>query len=328
MSRFPRKRFARLPTPLEVLPRLSQGLGGVPLFVKRDDDTGFGLGGNKLRKLEFLLGEALAQGADTVLTVGAVQSNHARQTAAACAKLGLACELILRRPKHADQNYLDNGNVLLDRLFGATLTVIEASESREAVMGERAEALRSGGRKPYCIPVGGSCPVGNLGYVLCARELAEECRALRIGAATIILATGSGGTQAGLVAGLHALGSPLRAIGIAVEGARAAQEEVVFEQARATAALLKAPPLPRDLVVVRDEFVGPGYGKPTEGMREAVYLAGRLEGLVLDPIYTGKAMAGLLELARNGEFRAGDAVIFLHTGGAPGLFGLPGALRA
>ncbi len=322
MQAFPRLALARLPTPLETLPRLGANLG-VTLFVKRDDETGLGLGGNKLRKLEFLLGEAQAQGADVVLTVGALQSNHARQTAAACAKLGLACELILRRPRQADDSYLRNGNVLLDRLLGARLIIIDASESREAAMAERAAQLQADGQRPYCIPVGGSCPVGNLGYVHCARELLADCRQAGIDEAVVIVPTGSGGTQAGLVAGLHALGSSMSVIGIGVEGTRAEQEAAVFAQAQATAQLLGAPPLPRERVVVRDEFVGPGYAKPTEAMREALVLAARSEALVLDPVYTGKTMAGLIGLAGAGELPAGAAVIFVHTGGAPGLFAFP-----
>ncbi|MEW5888115.1 MAG: D-cysteine desulfhydrase family protein [Pseudomonadota bacterium] len=325
MQAFPRLALARLPTPLEALPRLGANLG-VALFVKRDDDTGLGMGGNKLRKLEFLLGEAQAQGADVVLTVGALQSNHARQTAAACARLGLACELILRRPRQADDSYLRNGNVLLDRLLGARLIIIDASESREAAMAERAAQLQAEGRRPYCIPVGGSCPVGNLGYVHCARELLADCRQAGIDEAVVIVPTGSGGTQAGLVAGLHVLGSSMSVIGIAVEGTRAEQEAAVFAQAQATAQLLGAPPLSRERVVVRDEFVGPGYAKPTEAMREALALAARSEALVLDPVYTGKAMAGLIGLVRAGELPSAAAAIFVHTGGAPGLFAFPGVI--
>lgn len=197
LSSFPRISLARLPTPIEPLKRLSAHLGGPQLYVKRDDETGLGLGGNKLRKLEFLLGEALAQGADRVLTVGALQSNHARQTAAACAKLGLACELILRRSSHATEAYLQNGNMLLDRLFGARVKVVETGAGREAAMAERADALRAEGHTPYCIPVGGSCARGNLGYAACAEELSAQARELGVRFNAVIVATGSGGTQGG-----------------------------------------------------------------------------------------------------------------------------------
>lgn len=322
MKEFARIRLARLPTPLERLDRLGGRLG-LRLWAKRDDETGLGMGGNKLRKLEFLLAEARGAEADIVLTVGAMQSNHARQTAAACARLGLPCELVLRRPHKADENYLNNGNVLLDRLFGARLTVITADQSREAVMAERADAWVSSGRRPYCIPVGGSGPVGNLGYVEAARELIEQCAAAGIEDPLVVLPTGSGGTHAGLLAGLRALGAPLRVVGIAVEGVRTEQEALVFAQANATAEFLGAAPVPRADVVVRDEFVGPGYAKPTDEMRQAVRLAASTEALVLDPVYTGKAMAGLIGLASAGEFGPSDNIIFLHTGGTPGCFAFP-----
>jgi L-cysteate sulfo-lyase len=327
LSHFPRVRLARLPTPIEPLMRLSAHLGGPRICVKRDDETGLGLGGNKLRKLEFLLGEALAQGADTVLTVGALQSNHARQTAAACARLGLGCELILRRASHATEAYLQNGNMLLDRLFGARLTVIDGHASREEAMAGRAAALRGEGRSPYCIPVGGSCATGNLGYAVCAEELSWQAGDLGEKFAAVIVATGSGGTQGGLVAGLHALGSSLCVIGIAVEGTRAEQEALAYRQAAETALLPGGQTsVPPGAVRVWDEYAGPGYAKPTEAMREALHLAGSLEGLVLDPVYTGKAFSGLIGLVRAGHFGNGESILFLHTGGAPGLFAYPDSL--
>lgn len=324
LSRFPRVSLARLPTPIERLDRLSAQLQGPTIYVKRDDETGLGLGGNKLRKLEFLLGEALARGADTVLTVGAMQSNHARQTAAACARLGLACELILRRGTRASEAYLTSGNVLLDRLFGAHLRVIDAASNREEAMAARAQELRAAGRIPYCIPVGGSCTTGDLGYAACAEEVLAQARALNIEFAAAIVATGSGGTHAGLVAGLHALGSPLPVIGVAVEGSRDEQESLVFRQAEETARALGTAAAPaRERIFVVDEYVGPGYARPTESMREALRLFGSLEGLVLDPVYTGKAAAGLTDLVRRGRFGPGESVLFIHTGGAPGLFAYP-----
>lgn len=307
--------------------RLSAHLAGPKIYVKRDDETGLGMGGNKLRKLEFLLGEALAQGADTVLTVGALQSNHARQTAAACARLGLACELILRRGSLASEAYLQNGNMLLDRLFGARLTVIDSHASREEVMAGRAEALRSEGRAPYCIPVGGSCATGNLGYAVCAEEVLMQAGDHGEKFSAVIVATGSGGTQGGLVAGLQVKGSDLRVIGIAVEGTRAEQEALAYRQAAETAMLLGGKTaVPPGCVQVLDEYAGPGYAKPTEAMREALHLAGSLEGLVLDPAYTGKAFSGRIGLVRAGHFSNGESILFLHTGGAPGLFAYPGSL--
>lgn len=323
LTRFPRVALARLPTPIEPLTRLSAHLGGPQLYVKRDDLTGLGLGGNKLRKLEFLLGEAQACGADTVLTVGALQSNHARQTAAACARLGLECELILRRSSHATEAYLNGGNVLLDRLFGARLHVLEAHESREARMEARAEALRGEGMKPYCIPVGGSCAQGNLGYVACAGEILSQSREMAVSFSAVVTATGSGGTQGGLVAGMQLPGG-VPVIGIAVEGTRREQEALAARQAGATLHLLgHAAQDVEENVTVMDEFVGPGYARPTDSMREALSLAARFEGLVLDPVYTGKAFAGLVALARSGRYDRQQALLFLHTGGVAGLFGYP-----
>jgi D-cysteine desulfhydrase family pyridoxal phosphate-dependent enzyme len=298
-------------------------MGGPRLFVKRDDLTGLGLGGNKLRKLEFLLGEALAQGADTVLTVGALQSNHARQTAAACARLGLDCELVLRRGSHASEAYLNSGNLLLDRLFGARLHLLQAQESREERMEARAEDLRAAGRRPYCVPVGGSCGLGDLGYVACAEEIIAQSEDMNVRFDAVVVATGSGGTQGGLVAGMRLLeGAPV--IGMAVEGTRAEQEALAAAQAMETLHLLGRDAA--DLgssVAVMDDFVGSGYAKPTDSMREALSLAARFEGLVLDPVYTGKAFAGLIALARSGRFNNDQSLLFVHTGGVPGLFGYP-----
>ena len=323
LSRFPRVALSLLPTPIEPLPRLSAHLGGPRLYVKRDDLTGLGLGGNKLRKLEFLLGEARIQGADTVLTVGAMQSNHARQTAAACARLGLDCELILRRGSHATEAYLHGGNVLLDRLFGARLHVLAAQESREAFMAARAESLREEGRRPYCIPVGGSCGLGNLGYVICAREIVRQGAESGLKFDTVVVAAGSGGTQGGLVAGmLMPDGVPVT--GIAVEGSRNEQETLATAQAIEALRLLGQDTVDVAAhVTVLDDFVGPGYAKPTDAMREALSLAARFEGLVLDPVYTGKAFAGLIALARSGRYGKEQSLLFVHTGGAPGLFGYP-----
>lgn len=323
IAQFPRILLARLPTPIEPLPRLSAHMGGPRLFVKRDDLTGLGLGGNKLRKLEFLLGEALAQGADTVLTVGALQSNHARQTAAACARLGLDCELVLRRGSHASEAYLNSGNLLLDRLFGARLHLLQAQESREERMEARAEDLRAAGRRPYCVPVGGSCGLGDLGYVACAEEIIAQSEDMNVRFDAVVVATGSGGTQGGLVAGMRLLeGAPV--IGMAVEGTRAEQEALAAAQAMETLHLLGRDAA--DLgssVAVMDDFVGSGYAKPTDSMREALSLAARFEGLVLDPVYTGKAFAGLIALARSGRFNNDQSLLFVHTGGVPGLFGYP-----
>ncbi|GMV56502.1 MAG: hypothetical protein AMXMBFR6_23070 [Betaproteobacteria bacterium] len=318
-----RQPLALLPTPVVPLDRLGRVLGLDALYVKRDDQTGLGLGGNKIRKLEFLLGDALRQGADTVLTVGALQSNHARQTAAACARLGLHCELILLRGRKEGEAYLKSGNVLLDRLFGARIQLIDAPASREDAMMERAEILRRDGRRPYLIPVGGSSLVGGFGYALCAEELSIQEAQVGVTFDTIIVPTGSGGTHAGLVAGLHCVGSKAQVLGIAVEGTRAEKEESVWTQAQELVAALGGRRLPRRAVRVDDRFVGEGYGHPTEAMREAIFLTASLEGLLLDPTYTGKAMSGLISMARAAMIPRAAPVLFLHTGGVPGLFAQP-----
>jgi D-cysteine desulfhydrase family pyridoxal phosphate-dependent enzyme len=305
--------------------RLEEFLGGPGLWVKRDDCTGLGAGGNKVRKLEFLLADARQRGADCVITIGALQSNHARQTAAACAKLGIECHLILRRGVPVDTDaYNAGGNVLLNGVFGAKVAVIPREASREREMEALAARLRAEGRVPYCIPLGGTDGVGDLGYAHCARELLEQCAAMGVAPTHVVVATGTGGTQAGLLAGLHALGSAARVIGISVEGKEAQQAEAVFRHAAAAAqALGAAAPLPREAVEVLGGYYGPGYGLPCEDMKQALRLAAQLEGLLLDPVYTGKAMAGLIGLARAGRFGPGDRVVFLHTGGLPGLFAYP-----
>ena len=323
IAQFPRILLARLPTPIEPLPRLSAHLDGPKLYVKRDDLTGLGLGGNKLRKLEFLLGEARAQDAEVVLTVGALQSNHARLTAAACARLGLDCELILRRGSHASEAYLHSGNLLLDRLFGARLHELQAQESREERMAVRAEILRAEGQRPYCIPVGGSCGLGNLGYVACANEILLQSDEMNVRFDAVVVTTGSGGTQGGLVAGMK-LADGVPVIGIAVEGTRTEQEVLAAGQAAEALRLLGQEKTGIESTVeVLDEFVGPGYARPSESMREALSMAARFEGLVLDPVYTGKAFAGFIALARSGRYGKDQSLLFVHTGGTPGLFGYP-----
>lgn len=326
IEQFPRIPLGHFPTPLEPMPNLERQLGGPRLWVKRDDCSGLGAGGNKVRKLEFLLAQAQDRDADCVITIGALQSNHARQTAAACAKLGIECYLILRRGVPVDTDaYNAGGNVLLNGLFGAKVTVIPREASREREMELLAARLRAGGRIPYCIPLGGTDAAGDLGYAQGARELLEQCAAAEVAPTHLVVATGTGGTQAGLVAGLHALGSAARVIGISVEGKEAQQAEAVFRHAAAAAhSLGAAAPLPREAVEVLGGFYGPGYGLPCEEMKEALRLAAQLEGLLLDPVYTGKAMAGLIGLVRGGRFRRGDTVVFLHTGGLPGLFAYPG----
>jgi L-cysteate sulfo-lyase len=328
LARFARARFAHLPTPLEPAPRLSAELG-VDLWIKRDDCTGLAGGGNKTRKLEFLLGEALEQGADTLITQGAVQSNHVRQTAAAAARFGMACRVVLEnRTGNQAEDYLWSGNVLLDRLLGARIRTVEAGSDMNAEMALDAEEVRAAGGTPYVIPGGGSNAVGALGYVDCALELAAQANDEGLVIDLIVTATGSAGTHAGLVAGLAVSGADIPVLGIGVRAPKQKQEENVFNLAVETAALLgHRERVSRDMVVADCDYVGAGYGLIDQGVADALALAARTEGLLLDPVYTGKAMKGLIALARQGAFE-GQTVVFLHTGGAQGLFGYQGELGA
>ncbi|SPU54447.1 D-cysteine desulfhydrase [Brevundimonas vesicularis] len=321
LARFARIRLAHLPTPLEPLPRLSEELC-LDLWIKRDDCTGLAGGGNKTRKLEFLLGAAFEEDADTLVTQGAVQSNHVRQTAAAAAAHGLACEIILEeRTGSRATDYVGNGNVLLDRLFGATLRTVPGGTDMVAELEKTAAEVRARGGKPYVIPGGGSNPVGALGYVDCAREIVVQADEMDLEVHRIVTATGSAGTHAGLVAGLAVMGADIPVLGIGVRAPKDRQEANVFKLAEETAALLGQPGrVTREQVVADCDYVGEGYGLIDQGVIDALTLAARLDGIVLDPVYSGKAMKGLVALARAGQFK-GETVVFLHTGGAQGLFG-------
>ncbi|WP_112322872.1 D-cysteine desulfhydrase [Oceanibium sediminis] len=323
LARFPRVRFGHLPTPLEPMDRLSEHLGGPRLWVKRDDCTGLSSGGNKTRKLEYLMADAQEQGADTIITQGATQSNHARQTAAAAARLGMDCHILLEdRTGSNDTNYTLNGNVLLDRLHGATVSKRAGGTDMNAEMESLAAGLTSQGKVPYIIPGGGSNPTGALGYVNCVRELADQASDIGLKIDALVHATGSSGTQAGLVTGLAALQSDIHLLGIGVRAPREKQEQMVFDLARKTAALLgNGLDIARDKVRANCDYVGPGYGLPTEGMKNAVKLLARTEGLLFDPVYSGKGLDGLIDQVRQGYFDGMNNVVFLHTGGSAALFG-------
>ncbi|MBB5692105.1 D-cysteate sulfo-lyase [Muricoccus pecuniae] len=332
LARFPRIRLGHMPTPLEPMDRLSKHLsgpgGGPRLWIKRDDCTGLSTGGNKTRKLEYLMGEALAQGADTVITQGATQSNHARQTAAAAARLGLACHILLEdRTGYTDPAYTQSGNVMLDKLHGATVSRRPGGADMQAEMEALAEELRAAGRKPYVIPGGGSNPVGALGYVGAALELVAQAAEMGLRIDHVVHATGSAGTQAGLVAGLVGLNSGIPVLGIGVRAPREKQEANVLALSQRTAAHLGLPEgtVRAEHVRANCDYVGQGYGIPTRGMVEAVKLVAEREGILLDPVYSGKGMAGLIDLIGKGHFKAGENVVFVHTGGAVGLFGYPDA---
>ena len=326
IARFPRIRLGHFPTPLEPMDHLSRLLGGPRLWIKRDDCTGLSTGGNKTRKLEFLMAEAVAQKADVVITQGATQSNHARQTAAAAARLGMRCHILLEdRTGDTAFDYTQNGNVLLDHLHGATVERRPGGSNMQAEMEAVAAKLADAGQRPYVMPGGGSTPLGAVGYVNAALELVNQSaeRGLRID--HLVHATGSAGTQAGLVVGLQGLNSKIRLLGIGVRAPRDRQEAMVHELGCRTWDLMGLRgELPREAVVANCDYVGPGYGVPTPGMVEAVTLLARTEGILLDPVYSGKGMAGLIDLVRKGHFEKHENVVFLHTGGSVALFGYTG----
>jgi D-cysteine desulfhydrase family pyridoxal phosphate-dependent enzyme len=302
-----------------MLPRLTALLGGPQLWVKRDDQTGLATGGNKTRKLEFLVAEALARGADTLVTGGAAQSNHARQTAAAAARFGLACTLVLRgQPPPQAQ-----GNLLLDHLLGADIVWAEDAPLAER-MAEVAESLQARGRRPYLIPYGGSNSVGVCGYVAAMEELLAQAAQAGLFFDLIVLASSSGGTQAGLAVAARALGYPGRILGISVDLPAAPLRQRITELANATADHLGLPLsfTPEDFAV-EDGYLGGGYGVIGDREREAIRLLAQTEGLLLDPVYTGRAFGGLIDLIRRGAFSPRERVLFWHTGGVAGLFARP-----
>jgi L-cysteate sulfo-lyase len=316
-SHFPRVPLAHLPTPLEELTILSRELGGPHLFIKRDDCTGLATGGNKTRKLEFLVGDARARGADTLITEGGVQSNHCRQTAAAAARCGMDCVLVLNRTYTTEPT----GNLLLDQIFGARLAMVETSEERRSAMASIARELRAAGKTPYVIPTGGSNGIGAIGYANALLEIEAQANERGIVIDAIVTASGSGGTQGGLEVGRKLLHSQARIIGISDGETRADLTAEVLRVARETVDVLGVPLVftPNEITVY-DEYYGEGYGIPTPAMVDAVRMLARTEGILLDPVYSGKAMAGLIDLIRKGVFTRGETVVFLHTGGTPALF--------
>lgn len=316
LPRFP---LAHLPTPLEELKVISRQLAGPDILIKRDDQTGLALGGNKTRKLEFLLGDALAKGADTLVTLGAVQSNHCRQAAAAAAKAGLRCELILNGKKPD----IANGNLLLNEILGANLHWIERSQ-RAAKLQELDAQLRGQGRRPYLIPVGGSNGVGATGYVVAMLELAEQLRVSGRRVDHILFGTSSGGTQAGIVLGARIAGFTCQLHGLSIDKndpEHFEYETEVAQIANDCAAYIGSPVrVTRDDVKVVYGYKGEGYGVVGDLERDAIRLLARTEGIVLDPVYAGRAFGALVDLIRKGVFKKGETILFWHTGGAPALF--------
>ncbi|MEM7736101.1 MAG: D-cysteine desulfhydrase [Deinococcota bacterium] len=321
LARFPRRRYTPYATPIEPLNALSHELGGPNLFIKRDDLLGLTAGGNKTRKLEFLLADALGQGADTLITTGAPQSNHCRLTLAAAVKEGLKCRLVLEERVPNSYDPAASGNNFLFKLLGVeAITVVPLGTDLAAAMQAEADKLAAEGRKGYIVPGGGSNALGALGYVSCAEELLQQTFEIGLKLDAIVASSGSGGTHAGMVVGMHGNNAQIPVLGISVRRPSDEQEGNIYKLASKTAELLELPDVPRDAVKVFDAYVGDGYSLPTAGMIEAVTLLAQHEGILLDPVYTGKTMAGMIDLVRQGHFAASSNVLFLHTGGSPALY--------
>jgi len=322
LAKFPRRRYTAGQTPLEFLARFSQAVGGPNIYIKRDDLLGLTAGGNKTRKLEFLVADALAQGADTLITCGAVQSNHCRLTLSAAVKEGMQCHLVLEERVAASYNPEGSGNNFLFNILGvSSIEVVQGGSNMLEKMQTVADRLTALGRKPYIIPGGGSNAVGATGYVACAEEILNQAFEQGINFNHVVTTSGSGGTHAGLAVGFYGNNSNIPVIGINISRKKEAQENLVFDLAHKTASRLELQtPVPRESIVCLDEYVGPGYSLPTDAMIDAVKLLARTEGILLDPVYTGKAMAGLIGLVRKGYFKKSDNVLFVHTGGSPALY--------
>ncbi|HEU0293534.1 MAG TPA: D-cysteine desulfhydrase family protein [Anaerolineales bacterium] len=313
MNNIPRLHFAHLPTPIEELPRLSEALGGPRILIKRDDQTGLAFGGNKTRKLEFLVAEAREQGAKTLISGGALQSNHCRQTAAAAARFGLDCILVLNgeMPEHP------SANLLLDQLFGAEILTIADRRERDRVLQETFDKAVADGRKPYLVPYGGSSPTGALGYAFAVEEFMNQ----NANADWIVFGTSSGGTHAGLVLGQRVFGYPGKVLGISIDEPEDWLKTRVSKLASdASEKLGEQIDFTPAQVLANADYCGAGYGVLTDAEREAVQLFAQCEGLLLDPVYTGRAAAGMIDLIRKGFFKRDETVLFWHTGGQPALF--------
>jgi D-cysteine desulfhydrase family pyridoxal phosphate-dependent enzyme len=319
LETLPRYKLATLPTPLDELPRLSRELG-VRVLMKRDDLTGFALGGNKARKLEFLIADALAQHADILVTGGGPQSNHARMTAAAARKIGMDCQIVFFGAPPPDVN----GNLLLDELLGAQMLYANTEDKIELdrILVRVTDELRAQGRTPYLIPVGGSTALGCASYVLAVGELLGQLNAQHIAPDYAFITTGSCGTHAGILAGMKFYNAAIPVYGITVSRVKSECEQRIPALVAKTSELLNYQlPITNADVIVNNRYIGPGYAKITPEAREAIHLVARLEGIFLDPVYTGKTMAGLIDLVARGEIARGATIVFWHTGGAPGIFG-------
>ncbi len=322
LAKFPRRRYTEGQTPIEKLSKLSDALGGPTIYVKRDDLLGLTGGGNKTRKLEFLVADALAQGADTLITCGAVQSNHCRLTLAAAVKEGLKCRLVLEERVAGSYHPEAGGNNFLFKLLGVEkIKVVPGGSDMVQAMQQVADEVASEGRKAYVIPGGGSNPIGATGYVACAEEILNQMFEKGLKIDRVVCASGSTGTHAGLIAGFYGNNSHIPVIGVNVSRKKDVQEELVYDLVKRTAVHVGSnSAIPRDAVLCFDEYVGPDYSLPTPQMAEAVRMLAGLEGILMDPVYTGKAMAGLIDLIRKDFFSKEENVLFIHTGGSPALY--------
>ena len=322
LAKFPRRRYTAGQTPIEFLPRFTEALGGPNVYIKRDDLLGLTSGGNKTRKLEFLVADALAQGADTLITCGAVQSNHCRLTLAAAVKEGLKCRLVLEERVQGSYDKEASGNNFLFQLLGVEqIEVVPGGSDMMGAMQKVVEALDKEGRKGYIIPGGGSNPIGASGYVACAQEIQDQLFENGLAIDRLCVASGSAGTHAGLVTGFVGCNINIPIVGVGVSRDAADQEPIVFDLACRTADRLRVrQEIPREAVVSIGGYWQPKYSVPNKKMVEAVNLMAKTEGILLDPVYTGKAMAGLIGLSREGYFKKGENLLFVHTGGSPGLY--------
>ena len=329
LAKLPRRNYITGPTPIEYAPNFTKLLGGPEIYIKRDDELPGAAGGNKTRKLDFVVADALLKGADTLITCGAVQSNHCRLTLSAAVREGLDCHFVLEERVKGSYNPESSGNNFLFQLMGIkSVTVVPGGSDMDGAMQKVADDLKAKGRKPYIIPGGASNAIGACGYVSCAQEIMEQSFAMNLNFDAVVVPSGSAGTHAGMVTGLVGCNCNIPVHGINVSRPREVQEEKVFGLVQEIEKLLGiANPIPRDAVRCYGDYYGAGYSLPTDGMLEAVTMLARTEALLLDPVYSGKAMAGFIDLIRKGTFKKGQKVLFLHTGGSPALFVYMDVLR-
>ena len=323
IANLPRERFTKLPTPLQFLPNLTKALGGPKIYIKRDDLTGMATGGNKTRKLEFLMAEAIQAKATDIITQGATQTNHGSQTSAIAATYGLKCHLLLEnRRMNKDDEYLNSGNILLSKILDTNILHFDKGTDMNKEMNKLADNIRLQGGTPYIVPGGASNPLGSMGYVNCALEIIDQANMRNLRIDTIFTATGSSGTQSGLVSTLKVIKSPITVMGIGTNAGPIRQREKILKLSQKIIDFLDYDiQMQEEDIQVNCDYIGTGYGDPTNKCLEAIKMVAKLEGIFLDPTYTGKAMAGLIDLVRKGVYTKDQNIIFLHTGGQSSLWG-------